>query len=127
MTRLGDTTYGYGVHPRSYSSNISRTATSAVELFTLPPYSVITQVTIIGAKSNAGTSARLSLGSTGGAGKEFLADFNVKANGNVSYPSDFGSTVGQANPNPITITGTYAEDGSASNTGGPWTVVVETV
>jgi hypothetical protein len=125
MARLGDKTYYRGVHPRSFSSNISRTATSAAELFVLPAGASIKQITIIGAKSDAGTSAKLSLGSNGGTGKEFLADFNVKANGVVSYPSSFGAFVGQSDPNPITITGTYAEDGASSTVGGPWTVVVD--
>ena len=124
---IGDKTYSTGVNPRSFASNISRTATSAAEMFTLPPYTIVKDVRIVGAKSNAGTSARLSIGSSGGGGSEFLADFNVKANGAVSYPSSFVHDVAATNPNPVIVTATYAEDGSASNTGGPWTIIFDVI
>lgn len=123
----GDMSFTHGVNVRSFSSNLSRTATSAAELFTLPPYSVVKQVTVIGAKSDAGTSARISLGSSGGAGTEFLSQFNVKANGTVSYPSSFAATVAAADPNPIIVTGVYAEDGDASTAGGPWTIIFDVI
>lgn len=127
MARLGNKTWGAGADVRSFSSNISRTDTASAELFTLPPYAVIKQVTIIGAKSDAGTSGRISLGSNGGGGKDFLADFNVKANGVVSYPSSFGAFAGENDPNPIVVTAKYAEDGAASTVGGPWTIIVDLV
>lgn len=124
---IGDPTFESGVQPRSYASNLSRTATSEAYLFTLPAKAVIKQVTVIGAKSNAGTSASISLGSTG-AGSDILAAFNVKTNGEVSYPSSFNATPASAwHTEPIDVYGTYAEDGSASNTGGPWTIVVDVI
>lgn len=123
--RIGDTSFESGVQTRSYSSNLSRTATSEAYLFTLPAKPVIKQITVIGPKSNAGTSARISLGSTG-AGTDILANFNVKTQGEVSYPSSFDATPAAAwNTDPIDVYGTYAEDGSASNTGGPWTIIVD--
>jgi len=125
VSNLGDKSYYVGVHSKSFSSNISRTATSAAELFVLPAHSVIKQVTVIGAVSNAGGIATLSIGSNGGGGKDFLADLNVKTNGVVSYPSSFNAFGGQNDPNPVILTATYAEDGNASTAGGPWTVVVD--
>lgn len=123
--RIGDKSFDNGTVTQSFSSNLSRTATSRAYLFTLPPKPVIKSVTIIGAKSDAGTSARISLGSSGG-GTELLANFNVKTNGEVSYPSSFDMTPATAwNTNPIDIFGIYAEDGSASSAGGPWTIIVE--
>lgn len=127
MAKFDTAGFPAGKQVHSYASSISRTNTSAVEWFALPPHSVIKQVTFIGDKSDAGTSARVSLGSTGGAGKEFLADFNVKANGSVSYPSSFAATVAQNDPNPIIVTAVYAEDGSASTAGGPWTVLIDVI
>ena len=85
--RPGDRTFINGIHPRSFSSNISRTDTSAADLYALPPKSRIKQVTIIGTRSDAGTSGRISLSSNGGAAGALLANFNVKGNGPVSYPS----------------------------------------
>jgi hypothetical protein len=125
--RQGDVTFVNGVITVSYSSNIVRTDTSAKELFVLPPYSVIKDVIFYGPVSNAGTSARISLSSTGGGAGEFIANFNVKTNGVVSHPSSFDRLWAANDNNPIIVTGIYAEDGSASNTGGPYTVVVETI
>ena len=124
--RIGDQTFSNGVVVQSFSSNLSRTATSAAYLFTLPAKAVIKQVTVLGVKSNAGTSARISLGSTGTSAVGILDQFNVKTNGEVSYPSSFDRTPASAwHSSPIDVYGIYAEDGSASNTGGPWTVVVD--
>ena len=125
--KSGDTSFGHGIITTSFSSNISRTATSDAELFTIPAYSVIKQVTIIGPKSNAGTSAVLSLGSDGGGGSDFLAAFNVKTNGVVSYPSSFNSLGASTDPNPIIVTGVYSEDGNASSAGGPWEIIVDVI
>ena len=124
--RIGDVAFPNGTVTQSFASNLSRTATSAAYLFTLPAKSVVKQITVIGAKSNAGTSARISLGSSGTSASGFLDQFNVKANGEVSYPSSFDPTPASAwHTSPIDIYGVYAEDGAASNTGGPWTVVVD--
>ena len=123
----GNTSFSQGALKRSYASNLSRTATSAAELFTLPPYSIISSISVKGPVSNAGTSARISLGSNGGATNGLLSAFNVKANGTVSYPSSFAYDWAANDPNPVVVTGIYAEDGNASNTGGPWLIEVETL
>lgn len=120
-----NTSYPAGINPRSFASNLSRTATSAAELMTLPPYSTIKSIVLIGPKSNAGTSGRISLGSNGGTMGALLANFNVKTNGEVSYPSSFDADWAANDPNPVTIVGLYAEDGSASSSGGPWKIVVD--
>lgn len=117
--------YPHGLTPRSFASNVSRTDTTARQMFTIPAGSYIKSIAIIGPKSNAGTSARISIGSNGGTGKEFLADFNVKGNGNVSYPSSFSHDAAANDPNPVGVTVTYAEDGSASSSGGPWLIVMD--
>ena len=123
--RIGDQTFPNGTVTKSFASNLSRTATSAAYLFTLPPKPVIKSVTIIGAKSDAGTSARISLGSNSTT-TNLLAHFNVKTNGEVSYPSSFDPTPAAAWHNdPLDIYGIYAEDGAGSSAGGPWTIIVE--
>lgn len=123
---IGNESFSRGVHTTSFSSNISRTATTAAYLFTLPAKPVIKSVTIIGAKADTNGIATLSLGSNGGTGKELLADFNVKTNGEVSYPSSFAVTPASAwDTNPIQVVGTFAENGGGSSAGGPWTVIVE--
>jgi len=128
MPDFGAPGYPSGRQLRAYASNVGRGNTSSAEAFTIPANSTILRIGIEGkVASNAGTSGRVSLGSSGGSGKDFLADFNVKTNGvGVSFPSsgNFGAT---GDPNPTTVTAIYAEDGSASNTGGPWVVWMEII
>lgn len=110
----------------AYASNLGRGNTAASVLFTIPARSTIIGLQISGTKSNASISARISIGSSGGAGNDFLSDYDVKGSGNVSIPSS--TLLGFFNdPNPIQVTGTYAETGSASNAGGPWLIVMETI
>ena len=124
--RGGASGYPHGIAVRSYSSNISRTDTTARSMFVLPPKTVISDIRVIGPASNAGGEATISLGSDGGGGTDFLANLNVKA-GTVSRPSDFGATAGAGDTNWINIEGVYAEDGGASTVGGPWTIYIETI
>lgn len=123
----GDKTFVTGVLTQSYSSNLSRTDTSARGMFVLPPYSVIKDITIYGAVANPGGTARISLSSNGGTAGALLAAFNVKTNGAVSRPSSFDRLWAANDPNPVEVVGLYAEDGSASNAGGPWTILIETI
>lgn len=128
MSQIGDFGSSYaGVVSKAYASNISRTTTSSSVLFTLPPFTTIIGISINGTPaSNAGTSARISIGSSGGGGKDFVADYNVKSNNGQSLPSS--AKLGNTNdPNPTIVTAIYAEDGSASNAGGPWTILFETI
>lgn len=125
--RPGNRSFGQGTIKRAYASNLSRTATSAAELFVLPPYSIISRITVSGPVSNAGTSARISLGSNGGTMGALISQFNVKANGTVSYPSSFAYDWAANDPNPVVVVGLYAEDGNGSSAGGPWQIEVETL
>lgn len=129
MARYGDKSYGAGYEVVAFSSNISRTDTSSAELFTIPPYSRVKQITVIGTRSNAGTLAHISIGSNGGGGNDFLAagalGWDVKGNGALSVPSSVSFDVAANDPNPVVVTAKYTETGSASNTGGPWTIVME--
>lgn len=117
-----------GILQRAYASTIGRTQTSAALLFTLPPQTTVMGIRIVGpTASNAGTNARISIGSTGGGGKDFLADWDVKtAAGGLAQAFPSSALTGLINDvNPIQVTGIYAEGGSASSAGGPWTIVFE--
>lgn len=107
---------------------ITRTTTSDTDLFTLPANAVPTSLRIFsGTASNAGTTATINvgLGSTSG---YFLSGFDVKTS---------TSGAGQVVPNAaaelftgigadaLSVTGKYAETGTASTTGGPWNVEIE--
>lgn len=118
-----------GAIVRAFASTIGRGQTSSAVMFTLPPGSTILEASVIGTtNSDAGTSARVSIGSSGGGGKDFLADFNVKTNGaSQSFPSSFKTGSVTPSTNATIVTGIYAEDGGASTTGGPWTVVIKTI
>lgn len=127
MANVTDTTFPGGRKYVSYSGQIARTDTSAVRLFELPAGFVPAQLRVTSpAASNAGTNARISVGSSGGAGSEFVANFDVKSSGGVgqALPSSAG-LLGSALGTSIIVTGIYAEAGSASSTGGPWTVWVD--
>lgn len=108
------------------TNTVARTDTAAKTLFTLPSGATIIGISISSpTASNAGTTATLNIGVSGTAGK-FVSAFDVK-----------GATgAGQQSPTPLAawgaqgagaaqvVQGIYAETGSASNTGGPWTVTV---
>lgn len=106
---------------------IARTDT-AKTLGQLPAGAAIIGVTINGTTaSDAATTATITVGFSGGSGHEILNGYDVKT---------AGTGVGQNTPNGAafpavtatkTVTGIYAETGTASTTGGPWTVVIEYV
>ena len=110
-------------------NTIARTDTSAKTLGVLPQDAQIIGMTVWGAAaSNAGTSATISVGKSGGTGSEYLATYDVKT---------AGTGAGQTTPNgaklfsptaaaaDTTVTGVYAESGTASTSGGPWTCIIE--
>ncbi|SRR5260221_9454651 len=122
---------------QTYRGFVSRTDTTAKDLFTLPKNSRILFFLVWGnAASDAGTTAVLKLGKKGGTGAEFLAAYDVKtaASGNgLTLPNaQLLEGYNTASPNvdnakqsvDVTVTGTYAETGTASTTGGPWTIEV---
>lgn len=113
---------GYGVFIKQ--NTVARTDTTAKNLFSLPANAIVLRVTVSGTvNSNAASTATVSVGKTGTA-TQFVNALSVATNG------DKAQTVSISNPgtvgtSPITVIGTYAETGTASTTGGPWTVSME--
>ena len=112
-------------------NTVARTDTSAKTLGTLPQDAQIVGLTIWGAAaSNAGTTATLSVGKSGGAGAEYLSAYDVKtaASGNGQTSPNAALLLAPTKATADTVvTGTYAETGTASTSGGPWTVIVRYV
>lgn len=132
MASTEDRTYPSGRIVRTYTGQITRTHTVASTLFTLEPGAVPIGLRVInhGAASNAGTNARISIGSTG-TNTFFLADFDVKTagaltngGGGQAVPSSVAN-LGTALTFRTEVRGIYVEAGSASNTGGPWSVLMD--
>lgn len=132
MASTEDRTYPAGRLVKTYTGQITRTHTVASTLFTLPVGAVPIGLRVInhGAASNAATNARISVGSTGNS-SFFLANLDVKSagaltngGGGQSVPSSVAN-LGTALVFKTNVTGVYAEDGSASNTGGPWSILMD--
>lgn len=108
-------------------NTIARTDTSAKTLGTLPQNAVITNITLyVPTASNAATTAVVSVGKSGGTGVEYVNTADVKTAAGVialGTKGGFGS-VGTA---AVTVTGIYAETGTASTTGGPFNVAISYV
>ena len=109
---------------------IARTDTTAKELFGIPKGAYIVGVYVIGAAvSNAGTSAVIGIGSTTSA-NEYMASYDVKtaATGEGYNPAG-AAAVGSAFATALTadtaVYGKYTESGTASSSGGDWTIKVE--
>lgn len=111
-----------------YTNNVARTDTTAKDLFTLKAGEIPISLSLYtGAASNAGTSALLSIGSTGNA-TYFAGPMQLKTGMHAVLGPSTPSTVSNLMA-PLafdtTVTATYAEYGTASSAGGPWTVVME--
>jgi len=114
----------------TFTGSVARTDTTAKDLFTLNPGDIPLRVSVWGtAVSNAGTNARLSIGSTGNA-TYFVA--NMELTGTALTSGGIGQAIPSSATNfmtPLafvtTVQGTYTEVGTASTTGGPWIVVME--
>jgi hypothetical protein len=119
----GTAKFGTGKIVYMKSNTVARTDTSAKTLFTLPAYSELIGFYIYGTvASDAGTTAILDIGKTG-TGNFYINDFDVKGSTGVGvYIPAAQSNLGAAGATNITVTGTYAETGGASSTGGPWTI-----
>ena len=117
---------GMGVFVQT--NTVARTDTSAKTLFTLPVGAIIVGLDVIGAAvSNAGTTATLSVGKSGGTGIEYLNAYDVKGatgSGQQSPTAALLMAPVKATADTV-VTGTYAETGTASTTGGPWAVVLQ--
>lgn len=114
-----------------FTGTVARTDTSAKTLFTLPAgATVITTMVHSPVASNAGTTALLTVGSVADPDR-YIDDLSLltvtgwfvpnsnAANGTAVVAANATEAVGTTD---LTVVGTYAESGSASNTGGPWTV-----
>ena len=126
---IASTRYSYpdGRKVVVHTGSVARTDTTAKELFTLNPGDIPIRVEVYsGTASDAGTAATLSIGSTGNA-TYFVAAMGLTAttitSGGVgqSIPSS-AANLGSALEFVTTVTGTYAEGGTASTAGGPWQV-----
>lgn len=104
---------------------VARTDTTAKTLGVVPRGGIPVSVMWTGvANSDAATTATLSAGYTTGA--EFINAVNVKTGSTSQNVPASGAALGAALSSTVdtTITGIYAETGTASTTGGPWTVVI---
>ena len=116
-----------GVKPVKYFGSVARSDTTAKELFRLSAGDIPIGLKVQpqGAASNAGTSARVSVGSTSNVAY-FLAGFDVKGTsltggGLQSIPSSAANLYVPLAFDTI-VEATYAEAGTASTAGGPWIV-----
>lgn len=119
--------------PRNLSQfigSIARTDTTAKPLFTLPAGCIPLKISYSAtAPSNAGTTATISVGISGGSATAFLAATDVKTAGTgggsqnptASASTQYGVPLAAAS----VVIGTYAETGGASSSGGPWVVVMD--
>jgi hypothetical protein len=111
-------------------NTIARTDTSAKVLGVLPKDAQITRVSVWGAAvSNAATTATVSVGKSGGTGAEYLSAFDVKGATGAGQQTPAAALLmaPTAAASDTTVTGTYAETGTASTAGGPWTCLIEFV
>ena len=126
---IASTRYSYpdGRKVVVHTGDVSRSDTSAKDLFTLNPGDIPMRIEVYsGTASNAGTNARLSIGSSGNA-TYFVAAMDLK--GSTVTSGGLGQSIpssavnlGTALEFVTTVTATYAEAGTASTAGGPWQV-----
>src|SRR5579885_1847077 len=110
------------------TGSVARTDTTAKTLGVIPAGATIFGLTINGAAvSNAGTSATVTFGYAGGTGHELPNTFYVKGATGAGQQTPSAATLGTTLSSAQTVTGIYAESGTASTSGGPWQVVVEFV
>jgi hypothetical protein len=107
---------------------VLRTDTTASLKMVLPADASILEFSIIGVASNAATSATVSVGSTVAA-TEFINGQDVKTAGGLIKPTaTVGTVIPQLENIPlgqdIQIFAKYAETGTPSTLGGPYTVLV---
>lgn len=108
---------------------IARTDTTATVKAMLSGDSTIVDILIIGAASNAATTATVSIGNTSTA-TEYISGQDVKTAGGMIRPLTTFSAVNLPNLENIPVTtdipiyAKYAETGTASTLGGPYTVLI---
>ena len=110
------------------AGTIARTDTSAKVLGTLPQNAVITAIQLqVPTVSNAGTTATVSVGKSGGTGVEYVNTADVKSAAGVVALGTKGLGYGSVGTSSVTVTGIYAETGTASGSGGPFNVSIHYV
>lgn len=128
MASLTDTTFPNGRKTVAFTTQVTRSHTSNTRsALTLPAGFVPIGVRVISpAASNAGTAATISVGSTNSTTGVFVSTLDVKGNSGLgqAVPSTL-AVAGQSLPADTPVTVSYAEAGSASTAGGPWTVFIE--
>lgn len=124
-----DNSYGQGRNLTQFVGSIARTDTAAKTLFTLPPGAIPIAMTYCSAAvSNAGTTAVISVGKSGGTGVELLTTQDVKGatgSGHQHPAGPAASLYGVSSATAVIVTGIYAETGGASASGGPWLVIID--
>lgn len=112
-----------GIGMRMKSATVARTDTSAKNLFKLPANAILDGLLVSGANSDAGTTATLSIGKTG-TNTFFVNARDVKAaaSGNGLQLPTQAANMGSVGSAELQVVGIYAETGTASTAGGPWTV-----
>lgn len=111
---------------------VARTDTTAAVKAVLPADATIIDIWLVGAASDAATTATVSIGSTS-TSTEFVNGQDVKTAGGSIRPSTAYQAANLPNLENIPLSGDisvyakYAETGTASTTGGPWTVFIEYV
>ncbi len=127
MAAVPDGTFASGKLAVKFVGTVARTDTTAKNLFTLPADAELVSLHYYaGAASNAGTSATLSVGESGGSATAYINAADVKTAGTGAgqvFPN--AQSMGAVGTSAVTVDGTYAETGTASSSGGPWTVVAE--
>jgi len=108
---------------------VLRTDTTATLKAVLPADASLLDVDIYGVASNAGTTATVSIGTTSANSNEIINAQDVKTAGGKIRPTTSYST-SWPNIQPVPLVGDiqiyakYAETGTASSAGGPYTIVV---
>lgn len=111
---------------------VARTDTVASVKAMLPADATVTDIRIVGVASDAATTANVSIGTTSTA-TEWINAQDVKTAGGMIRPTTSFSAVNLPNlealpaGSDIQIYAKYAETGTASTVGGPYTVLVEFV
>lgn len=108
---------------------VLRTDTSATLKAVLPADASIVDVDLFGVASNAGTTATVSIGTTSANANEIINAQDVKtAGGRIRPTTSWSTNYPNTQPVPlgadIQIFAKYAETGTASSAGGPYTVLV---
>ena len=125
-----DNNFQNGRNLMQFVGSVARTDTSAKTLFTLPANCIPLKISYSStAPSNAGTTATLSVGISGVSATALLAATDIKTagtGGGAQNPTASASTYyGTPLAAAAVVTGTYAETGGASSSGGPWIVVID--